>query len=77
MATKHKRSSWGEAQDSSSVFRNDPNYSVKETRKLLGKAYGIFSDDEILEIATLTDVVARDFIQTASEGSKIREYYLK
>jgi hypothetical protein len=37
--------------------------SVKEARKLLGKDYRAFTNEQIEEIVTLLNVVALDFIQ--------------
>jgi hypothetical protein len=38
--------------------------SVKEARKLLGKDYRTFTNEQIEEIVTLLNVVALDFIQS-------------
>lgn len=47
----------------------DLTLSVKEARKLLGKQYKHFSDDEIEEIVILLDTVAKEFIQTSVPDS--------
>lgn len=45
--------------------------SVKEARKLLGKRYRSFSDEQIADIVILLDVVAVDSVQLA-----VPNYYM-
>jgi hypothetical protein len=45
------------------VTKEQPAISVKEARKLLGKQYWSFSDEEIANIITLLNALAKDFIK--------------
>jgi hypothetical protein len=44
------------------VVTDSAPMSVKQARKLLGKAYRAFTDEQIEEIVILLDVVATDFV---------------
>jgi hypothetical protein len=46
------------------VVTNPAPMSVKQARKLLGKAYRAFTDEQIEEIVILLDIVATDFVLT-------------
>jgi hypothetical protein len=40
-----------------------PTISVKEARKILGKQYLAFSDEQIVDIITLLNAIAKDFVR--------------
>lgn len=40
-----------------------PIISIKEARKLLGRQYRAFTDEQIEDIITMLYVIAKDFVQ--------------
>lgn len=49
--------------DTNSIYQSKTEISIKEARKLLGKEYRIFSDDQIADIISLLAAIARDFVE--------------